>query len=110
MKIKLTLRYVLSMIMVFYITMIVYTILNIVIYKGNFSFGEEVFNLSFSTRDFALEYVKDLEEDNDLRLSDENIDKLIPFLMTSPVSSFIQMFPKIYIFLLVSVFIIPLFS
>lgn len=77
MKIKLTLRYVLSMIMVFYITMIVYTILNIVIYKGNFSFGEEVFNLSFSTRDFALEYVKDLEEDNDLRLSDENIDKLI---------------------------------
>ena len=77
MKIKLTLRYVLSMIMVFYITMIVYTILNIVIYKGNFSFGEEVFNLSFSTRDFALEYVKDLEEDNDLRLSNENIDKLI---------------------------------
>ena len=77
MKIKLTLRYVLSMIMVFYITMIVYTILNIVIYKGNFSFGEEVFNLSFSTRDFALEYVKDLEEDNDLRLSDENIEKLI---------------------------------
>lgn len=77
MKIKLTLRYVLSMIMVFYITMIVYTILNIVIYKGNFSFGDDVFSLSFSTRDFALEYVKDLEENDELRLSDENIDKLI---------------------------------
>lgn len=77
MKLKLTLKYVLSMIMVFYITMIVYTILNLVIYKGNFSFGEEVFNLSFSTGEFALEYVKDLEENNELRLSDENIDKLI---------------------------------
>ena len=77
MKVKLTLRYVLSMIIVFYITMIVYTILNLVIYKGNISFGEKVFNLSFSAGDFALEYVKDLEENNELRLSDENIDKLI---------------------------------
>ena len=56
------------MILVFYITMIVYGMLNLVIYNSNITFGEELFSVSFKVSEFMEPYIEDLEKGNDFKL------------------------------------------
>ena len=76
MKMKLTVKILISMILVFQITFFIYGILNLVIYKTDISFGEKVYSVSFSTSDFIEPYIEDLEKENDFNLNYENINKL----------------------------------
>lgn len=77
MKVKLTIKLIISMILVFYITMIVYGMLNLVIYNSNITFGEELFSVSFKVSEFMEPYIEDLEKGNDFKLDDNNTNKLI---------------------------------
>lgn len=76
-KIRMTLRLLLSMVLVFYTTVIVYITLNILIFNRTLSFGEGLFNLSFSPAKFIEKYVKDLEADSEFNLDDSNKKILI---------------------------------
>lgn len=76
MKVKLTIKLLISMIIVYYITMTVYVVLNLVIYNSNITFGEKVFSVSFNISKFMEPYIEDLEKGNDFSLDDNNINKL----------------------------------
>ncbi|MFU7516041.1 ATP-binding protein [Clostridium sp. HCS.1] len=77
MKVKLTIKLLVSMILVYYITMTVYVVLNLVIYNSNITFGEKVFSVSFRASEFIEPFVEDLEKDNNFSLDENNINKLI---------------------------------
>lgn len=76
-KIRITLKLLLSMVMVFYITMLVYIILNLMIFNSKITFGNGLFNLSFSPADFIQKYADDLEKDRDFNLDSDNETVLI---------------------------------
>ena len=73
MKVKLTIKLLVSMILVYYITMTVYVVLNLVIYNSNITFGEKVFSVSFRASEFIEPFVEDLEKDNNFSLDENNI-------------------------------------
>ncbi|GAA0086430.1 HAMP domain-containing sensor histidine kinase [Clostridium sp. CTA-7] len=77
MKVKLTIKLLISMVLVYYITMTVYIVLNLVIYNSNITFGEKLFSVSFRPSEFVETYIEDLERDNEFNLDDKNIDTLI---------------------------------
>ncbi len=76
MKIKLTAKILISMILVFQITFLIYGLLNLLIYKTDISFGEKIYSVSFSTSDFIEPFIEELEDRNDFSLNDENIKRL----------------------------------
>ena len=76
MKIKLTAKILISMILVFQITFLIYGLLNLLIYKTDISFGEKIYSVSFSTSDFIEPFIEELEDRNDFRLNDEYIKRL----------------------------------
>lgn len=77
MKVKLTLRIVISMILVFYITMTVFGILNFIMFKSNASFGEKTYSVSFSAAEFMKPYINELQEAGEFKLEDEESNKLV---------------------------------
>ena len=77
MKVKLTIKLLISMVLVYYITMTVYILLNLVIYNSNITFGEKLFSVSFRPSEFVETYIEDLERDDKFNLDDKNVNSLI---------------------------------
>ena len=71
-KIKLTLKLLLSMLFVVWITFIVYVVLNIITFNFKLSLSDDFFNLSFDSKSFVQVYVDDLERDEEFNIDDQN--------------------------------------
>ncbi|MPQ42950.1 sensor histidine kinase [Clostridium tarantellae] len=77
MKLKLTLRFLLCNIIIFYVGWSIFIVMNVILMNSNISFGENFFNVTFNASNFVDETKKDIRFIDDKFLINDKREKVL---------------------------------